>query len=227
MSHQNVIESGVRGYEHGHEPPDPGQGSVLGVLPVPGTGAALMIVGYLVPADSSLDVPARTPRPAAAEESDAVSGAARAAVEFAGSAIAGSPSCTGSDIAGMPPSAGSSGAPATRERPSGPAWHELSAASFAEEDLVLDRTARVARSGGEEIELTYREFELLDYLTAAPGRVYNRRQLMAAVWDRYDEEGGRTVDVHVLRLRRKLGRYAGRIVTVRNVGYKYQPPRRH
>ncbi|GAA4201759.1 winged helix-turn-helix domain-containing protein [Microbispora amethystogenes] len=232
---QNVIESGVQGYEHGHEPPDPGQGSVLGVLPVPGTGAALMIVGYLVPADSSLDVPARTPRPAAEEsaavESDTMSRTARAAVEFAGAAIAGGPlstaSSTASSIAGGPPSAGSSEAPATRERPSGPAWHEFSAASPAEGELVLDRTARVARSGGEEIELTYREFELLDYLTSAPGRVYNRRQLMAAVWDRYDEEGGRTVDVHVLRLRRKLGRHAGRIVTVRNVGYKYQPPRRH
>ncbi|WP_182882830.1 MULTISPECIES: winged helix-turn-helix domain-containing protein [unclassified Microbispora] len=216
MSHQNVIDSGVRGYEHGHEPPDPGQGSVLGVLPVPGTGAALMIVGYLVPADTSLDVPARTPRPAAGEASDAVSRTARAAVESAGSAIAGGP-----------PSAATAETPATRERAPGPAWHEFSAVSLPEEDLVLDRTARVVRSGGEEIELTYREFELLDYLTSAPGRVYNRRQLMAAVWDRYDEEGGRTVDVHVLRLRRKLGRHAGRIVTVRNVGYKYQPPRRH
>nr|WP_318527522.1 winged helix-turn-helix domain-containing protein [Microbispora cellulosiformans] len=238
---QNVIESGVQGYEHGHEPPDPGQGSVLGVLPVPGTGAALMIVGYLVPADGSLDVSARTSRPtaeaSAAVESDAMSRTARAAVEFAGvaiaggppstaSSIAGGPLSTGASIAGGPPSAGSSDAPATREWSSGPAWHEFSAASPAEEELVLDRTARVARSGGEEIELTYREFELLDYLTSAPGRVYNRRQLMAAVWDRYDEEGGRTVDVHVLRLRRKLGRHAGRIVTVRNVGYKYQPPRR-
>ncbi|RGA02673.1 winged helix family transcriptional regulator [Microbispora triticiradicis] len=175
-----------------------------------------MIVGYLVPADTSLDVPARTPRPAAGEASDAVGRTARAAVEFAGSAIAGGP-----------PSAATAETPATRERAPGPAWHEFSAVSLPEEDLVLDRTARVVRSGAEEIELTYREFELLDYLTSAPGRVYNRRQLMAAVWDRYDEEGGRTVDVHVLRLRRKLGRHAGRIVTVRNVGYKYQPPRRH
>ncbi|MBP2707002.1 winged helix-turn-helix transcriptional regulator [Microbispora sp. RL4-1S] len=93
-------------------------------------------------------------------------------------------------------------------------------------ELVVDRACRVVRVDGEEIDLTFREFELLDYLSAAPGRVHSRRQLLAAVWDRYGDEGGRTVDVHVLRLRRKLGRFADRIVTVRNVGYKYQPPRR-
>lgn len=166
MSHQNVIDFVERRREQGHEPPDLGQGSVLGVLPVPETGAVLMIVGYLVPAGVAADPPEP---PAAALQRRAAPG---------------------------------------------------------EEELVLDRAARVARADGEEIELTFREFELLDYLSSAPGRVYNRRQLMAAVWDRYDDEGGRTVDVHVLRLRRKLGRHAGRIVTVRNVGYKYQPSRR-
>ncbi|TQS29002.1 winged helix-turn-helix domain-containing protein [Microbispora sp. KK1-11] len=166
MSHQNVIDFVERRREQGNEPPDLGQGSVLGVLPVPETGAVLMIVGYLVPAAVAADAPEP---PAAALQRRAAPG---------------------------------------------------------EEELVLDRAARVARADGEEIELTFREFELLDYLSSAPGRVYNRRQLMAAVWDRYDDEGGRTVDVHVLRLRRKLGRHAGRIVTVRNVGYKYQPSRR-
>ncbi|MEV4460236.1 winged helix-turn-helix domain-containing protein [Microbispora sp. NPDC049633] len=174
MSHQNVIDFVERRREQGHEPPDLGQGSVLGVLPVPETGAVLMIVGYLVPAGGS----AVAPEAAVARERTAVAPPPRRAV------------------------------------------------TAEEEELVLDRAARVVRVGGEEIELTFREFELLDYLSSAPGRVYNRRQLMAAVWDRYDDEGGRTVDVHVLRLRRKLGRHAGRIVTVRNVGYKYQPPRR-
>ncbi|MBE3014176.1 winged helix-turn-helix transcriptional regulator [Microbispora sp. NEAU-D428] len=173
MSHQNVIDFVERRREQGHEPPDLGQGSVLGVLPVPETGAVLMIVGYLVPAGTAADAPEP---------------------------------------------------PVLRERaPAAPPRRDVHG---EEEELVLDRAARVARAGGEEIELTFREFELLDYLSSAPGRVYNRRQLMAAVWDRYDDEGGRTVDVHVLRLRRKLGRHAGRIVTVRNVGYKYQPPRR-
>ncbi|MEU7911854.1 winged helix-turn-helix domain-containing protein [Microbispora bryophytorum] len=166
MSRQNVIDFVERRREQGHEPTDLGQGSVLGVMPVPETGAVLMIVGYLVPAGVAADAP-------------------------------------------EPP-------PAAVQRRAAP----------GEDELVLDRAARVARADGEEIELTFREFELLDYLSSAPGRVYNRRQLMAAVWDRYDDEGGRTVDVHVLRLRRKLGRHAGRIVTVRNVGYKYQPSRR-
>ncbi|WP_067180163.1 winged helix-turn-helix domain-containing protein [Microtetraspora niveoalba] len=93
--------------------------------------------------------------------------------------------------------------------------------------FVVDRSARVVRVDGDDIELTYREFELLDFLCSAPGRVYTRRQIMAAVWDRYGDESARTVDVHILRLRRKLGRHAGRVVTVRNVGYKFQGvPRR-
>lgn len=100
-----------------------------------------------------------------------------------------------------------------------------SAAPRGDTGLTVDRATRMVLVDGEEVELTYREFELLDYLSSAPGRVYNRRQLLAAVWDRYSDEGARTVDVHVLRLRRKLGRHADRIVTVRNVGYKYQPPR--
>ncbi|GAA0363576.1 hypothetical protein GCM10009530_11550 [Microbispora corallina] len=120
--------------------------------------------------------------------------------------------------------------PLHEERPAGHApvsgeGRAVRRGAHPEEDLVVDRAARVVRVDGEEIELTFREFELLDYLSSAPGRVYNRRQLLAAVWDRYGEEGARTVDVHVLRLRRKLGRHAARIVTVRNVGYKYQPSR--
>ncbi|MBO3749959.1 winged helix-turn-helix transcriptional regulator [Streptosporangiaceae bacterium NEAU-GS5] len=97
--------------------------------------------------------------------------------------------------------------------------------SLPPRDFVIDRDARTVLVDGAEADLTYREFELLDYLSSSPGRVYTRRQLLAAVWDRYGEESGRTVDVHVLRLRRKLGSYAPRIVTVRNVGYKYQPSR--
>ncbi|MFF4778359.1 winged helix-turn-helix domain-containing protein [Microtetraspora fusca] len=87
--------------------------------------------------------------------------------------------------------------------------------------FVVDRSARTVRVDGGDVELTYREFELLDFLCSAPGRVYTRRQIMAAVWDKYGDESPRTVDVHVLRLRRKLGRHAGKIVTVRNVGYRF------
>ncbi|MEV1206336.1 hypothetical protein AB0J07_40730, partial [Microbispora rosea] len=96
MSHQNVIDFVERRREQGHEPPDLGQGSVLGVLPVPETGAVLMIVGYLVPAGGAADAPEQ---PVATLQRRAAAG---------------------------------------------------------EEELVLDRAARVARAGGEEIELTFR-----------------------------------------------------------------------
>ncbi|WP_433468939.1 winged helix-turn-helix domain-containing protein [Spirillospora sp. CA-128828] len=74
--------------------------------------------------------------------------------------------------------------------------------------------------------LTFREFELLDYLTARPGKVFSRGHLMNAVWGHPAEEAGvRTVDVHIHRLRRKLGRHQKRLVTVRQVGYVYRLPR--
>ena len=74
----------------------------------------------------------------------------------------------------------------------------------------------------EPLELTYKEFELLKFLATHPGRVYSRDQLLNQVWG-YDFIGGtRTVDVHIRRLRAKLGpKYASLIDTVRNVGYKF------
>ena len=77
---------------------------------------------------------------------------------------------------------------------------------------------------GHPVELSYREFELLAFLAEHPGRVFSRRQLVGSVWNGADV-GSRTVDVHVRRLRMKLGRYAAGIVTVRNVGYRYEPSR--
>jgi DNA-binding response OmpR family regulator len=75
---------------------------------------------------------------------------------------------------------------------------------------------------GELLELTYKEFELLKFLATHTGRVFSRDQLLNQVWG-YDFIGGtRTVDVHVRRLRAKLGpKYASLIATVRNVGYKF------
>ena len=74
----------------------------------------------------------------------------------------------------------------------------------------------------EPLELTYKEFELLKFLATHPGRVFSRDQLLNQVWG-YDFIGGtRTVDVHIRRLRAKLGpKYAALIATVRNVGYKF------
>ena len=92
--------------------------------------------------------------------------------------------------------------------------------------LHLDADRRIAHIDGEPLELTYLEFELLTHLTANPHRVHTRDHLVTVVWGYGHIGDGRTVDVHIARLRRKLGAgYRQRIVTVRRVGYKYLPPR--
>ncbi len=94
-------------------------------------------------------------------------------------------------------------------------------------DVVIDETAYSARVRGRVLDLTYKEFELLKHLAQHPGRVYTRAQLLQEVWG-YDYYGGtRTVDVHVRRLRAKLGpEHEALIGTVRNVGYRFVPPSR-
>ncbi|WJY72151.1 Sensory transduction protein regX3 [Corynebacterium auriscanis] len=91
--------------------------------------------------------------------------------------------------------------------------------------LVVDEVTYVARIDGAPLDLTYKEFELLHFLVRNAGRVFSREQLLQDVWG-YDYFGGaRTVDVHVRRLRAKLGRdYEHLIATVRNVGYKAVAP---
>jgi DNA-binding response OmpR family regulator len=96
-------------------------------------------------------------------------------------------------------------------------------------DLVIDPATYSVRLKGRPLDLTYKEFELLKFLAQHPGRVFTRDQLLREVWG-YDYFGGtRTVDVHVRRLRAKLGsEYESMIGTVRQVGYKFiaaQPPR--
>jgi len=92
-------------------------------------------------------------------------------------------------------------------------------------DLVIDEDTYQARLRGEPLDLTFKEFELLKFLAQHPGRVFNRAQLLQEVWG-YDYYGGtRTVDVHVRRLRAKLGpEHEGLIGTVRHVGYKFVTP---
>ena len=90
--------------------------------------------------------------------------------------------------------------------------------------LDIDRQAHRVSVDGRPVELSYREFELLAFLAEHPGRVFSRRQLVSSVWNGADV-GSRTVDVHIRRLRMKLGPYAAGIVTVRNVGYRYEPAR--
>jgi DNA-binding response OmpR family regulator len=93
-------------------------------------------------------------------------------------------------------------------------------------DLVIDEGAYLARIGDRALDLTFKEFELLKFLAQHPGRVFTRAQLLQEVWG-YDYYGGtRTVDVHVRRLRAKLGlEYDALVGTVRNVGYRFVPPR--
>jgi DNA-binding response OmpR family regulator len=91
--------------------------------------------------------------------------------------------------------------------------------------IVIDEAGYSAKLNGEQLDLTYTEFELLKYLAQHPGRVFSRQQLLSDVWG-YDYYGGtRTVDVHVRRLRAKLGpEYESVIGTVRNVGYRFVVP---
>ncbi|RBY91490.1 DNA-binding response regulator [Blastococcus sp. TBT05-19] len=88
-------------------------------------------------------------------------------------------------------------------------------------ELVIDEHSYSAKLRGRSLDLTYKEFELLKYLAQHPGRVFSRAQLLQEIWG-YDYFGGtRTVDVHVRRLRAKLGtEHEALIGTVRNVGYK-------
>ena len=92
-------------------------------------------------------------------------------------------------------------------------------------DLVIDEETYVARLKGRPLDLTYKEFELLKYLCQHVGRVFTRDHLLQQVWG-YDFFGGtRTVDVHVRRLRAKLGPDNEALIgTVRNVGYKAVSP---
>jgi DNA-binding response OmpR family regulator len=93
-------------------------------------------------------------------------------------------------------------------------------------DLTIDPGGYTARLKGQPLDLTYKEFELLKYLAQHPGRVFTRAQLLQEVWG-YDYYGGtRTVDVHVRRLRAKLGPEREQLIgTVRNVGYRFDPAR--
>lgn len=90
--------------------------------------------------------------------------------------------------------------------------------------LVIDVDSFTAKINGKALDLTFKEFELLRYLVDNPGRVFSREQLLSEVWG-YDYFGGtRTVDVHIRRLRSKLGELESLIGTVRNVGYRLNRP---
>ncbi len=100
---------------------------------------------------------------------------------------------------------------------SDPTAHEI-----RQGDVVIDENTYTAKIKGRSLDLTYKEFELLKHFAQHPGRVFTRAQLLQEIWG-YDYFGGtRTVDVHIRRLRSKLGpEFEAIIGTVRNVGYRF------
>ncbi|WP_150307969.1 response regulator transcription factor [Planctomonas psychrotolerans] len=103
----------------------------------------------------------------------------------------------------------------------GRAAQEQTGAKIQASGVVIDEASYSAKVHGRPLDLTFKEFELLRFLASHPSRVFTREQLLSEVWG-YDYFGGtRTVDVHVRRLRAKLGDLESLIGTVRNVGYRF------
>jgi DNA-binding response OmpR family regulator len=91
------------------------------------------------------------------------------------------------------------------------------------QNLVINTTRYEVRVGGSPITMTLKEYELLKHLVAHSGRVFTRAELLDSIWG-YDYYGGmRTVDVHIRRLRSKLGLMGNCISTLRGVGYRFDP----
>lgn len=87
--------------------------------------------------------------------------------------------------------------------------------------IELSDSERTVFTDGEKVELTYKEFELLKLLISKPKTVFAREAILGSVWG-YDDHLGRTLDMHINTLRKKLGNKGRYIVTVRNVGYKLE-----
>lgn len=88
--------------------------------------------------------------------------------------------------------------------------------------LKIDNEKHAVYTDETQVELTYKEYELLSLLLINRGIVLSRETIMDRVWDTSFEGESRTIDVHVKSLRQKLGTYGNRIKTVRNVGYKIE-----
>jgi Transcriptional regulatory protein, C terminal len=152
--------------------PPGADGTLLAVVPIPGTGTSLAIVGYPVTAAGSVV---------------GVAGALSASLVPDGASSA------GTTAAGRP-------------------------------GLLLDHDQRRLWVDGAEVTLTFQEFELLAFLAAHPATVFSRADLVRAVWQRDFAADSRTVDVHVSRLRHKLGPFYSRcLVTEYRVGYQFRP----
>ena len=112
--------------------------------------------------------------------------------------------------------------PVAREHASAPV-DQSSAVRPPADGLVVDAAGYRVLASGHDVGPLFREFELLAFLAANPDRAFPRAHLLARVWGAAYRGTTRTVDVHIHRLRRKLGPgYAQRLVTVRGVGYMYR-----
>ena len=164
------------------QPSRPGtEGTLLAIVPIPGTATSLAIVGYPVTAPGAVAPVSPVQGTVLATAVSAVPAAPAAAAEVPGAA----PERTG---------------------------------------LLLDHHQRRVWVDGAEVPLTFQEFELLAFLSAHPATVFSRADLVSRVWQRDFTADSRTVDVHVSRLRRKLGRAYGKcLVTEYRVGYQFRP----
>lgn len=114
-----------------------------------------------------------------------------------------------------PPDAPPGPEAAGRQSGAGPARVELA------DGLYLDVAGRTLEVDGDQLTLTRREFELISYLQRRRGVALSRQELMSRVWQEGHLAGDRTIDVHVRRLRMKLGRHHERIATLRGYGYRF------
>lgn len=87
--------------------------------------------------------------------------------------------------------------------------------------IAIDRERYTATCDGREITLPRKEFALLDLLISSPGKLIPREEIYARIWGHEVVVGDRTIDVHIRKLRQKIGEH--RIVTAKGVGYKYEP----
>ena len=87
--------------------------------------------------------------------------------------------------------------------------------------LVIDRERHLVIRNGERIELPRKEFALLDLLYSSPGKLFSREEIYTKIWGTEVVVGDRTIDVHIRKLRQKIG--DERIVTIKGVGYKFEP----
>ncbi len=88
--------------------------------------------------------------------------------------------------------------------------------------IVIDRESYLVKIGGEKVFFPRKEFEILHYLASHEGKVISRETLLSRVWGSDVYVGDRTVDVHIRKIREKLGKHADMIETIKGVGYKFK-----